>query len=96
MTEYRFTPEAEADLFEIWSYIARENPDAADRVETAVHDACSFLSQAPQSGQMRQEFTGRLVKFWTVQQFPNYLIVYRPVPTSVLSRSFATCMGCAT
>jgi plasmid stabilization system protein ParE len=30
---YRFTPEAAADLFEIWSYIAVDNTMAADRVE---------------------------------------------------------------
>jgi plasmid stabilization system protein ParE len=28
MTGYRFTPEAAADLFEIWSYIASDNAEA--------------------------------------------------------------------
>ncbi len=78
MTGFRFTPEAAGDLFEIWSYIASDNQDAAERVEAAVYHACAFLAQAPQSGQMRREFIGRPVRFWTVQQFPNYLIVYRP------------------
>ena len=45
MTDYRFTPEAAADLFEIWSYIARDNTEAADRVEAAIYDACSFVAQ---------------------------------------------------
>jgi plasmid stabilization system protein ParE len=78
MTGYRFTPEAEADLFEIWSYIARHNPDAADRVENAIYEACTLIAQVPQSGQVRKEFTGRPVRFWTVRRFPNYIIVYRP------------------
>ena len=30
------------------------------------------------SGQVRKELTSRPVRFWTVQRFPNYLIVYRP------------------
>ena len=78
MTGYRFTPEAETDLFEIWSYIARDRIDAADRVESAVCEACTFLAKAPHSGQARKHFTDLPVRFWTVQQFPNYLIVYRP------------------
>jgi plasmid stabilization system protein ParE len=78
MTGYRFTPEAAADLLEIWSYIARDSIDAADRVESAIYDACIFLAQAPLSGQVRKQFTARPVRFWTVQQFQNYLIVYRP------------------
>jgi plasmid stabilization system protein ParE len=40
MARYRFTPEADSDVFEIWSYIARDNPDSADRFE-----AVSYLSE---------------------------------------------------
>ncbi|MGH9645862.1 MAG: type II toxin-antitoxin system RelE/ParE family toxin [Bryobacteraceae bacterium] len=77
-TSYRFTPEAVADLFEIWSYIASDNVEAADRVEAAIYEACSFLAQSPLSGQVRKSFTNRPVRFWTVQRFPNYVLVYRP------------------
>jgi hypothetical protein len=31
MIDYRFTPEAEEDLFEIWCYIARDTVAAANR-----------------------------------------------------------------
>jgi plasmid stabilization system protein ParE len=78
VTDYRFTPEAEADLVEIWSYIARDSIDAADRVESAIYDGCTFLARTPQTRQVREHFTALPVRFWTVQQFPNYLIVYRP------------------
>ena len=78
MTDYRFTPEAEDDLFEIWCYIARDNVAAANRVESAVHDACAFLAQYPQSGSQRKHVTALPVHFWTVQQYPNYVVVYRP------------------
>jgi len=77
MASYRFTPEAAADLFEIWSYIASENAEAADRVEGAIYDACSFVAGAPLSGQVRNSIN-RPVRFWTVQRFPNYVLVYRP------------------
>lgn len=36
MTRYLLTPQAFDDLFDIWSYIAQDNPAAADRVEEAV------------------------------------------------------------
>jgi antitoxin ParD1/3/4/toxin ParE1/3/4 len=43
MSDYRFTPQAIDDLFEIWSYIATDDVDAADRVEEAIHVACSCV-----------------------------------------------------
>jgi hypothetical protein len=36
MSSYRFTPQALGDLLDIWSFIARDNPTVADRVEEAV------------------------------------------------------------
>jgi plasmid stabilization system protein ParE len=50
MTDHRFTPEAEDDLFKIWCYIARDRVAAANRVESAIHGACFFLGREPQSG----------------------------------------------
>ena len=78
ITGYRLTPEAAADLFDIWSYIASDNAEAADRVETAIHEACAFVAQTPLIGQLRKNLTRLPVRFWTVQPFPNYVRVYRP------------------
>jgi plasmid stabilization system protein ParE len=36
MTEPRLTEQAEADLDELWAYIAADNPPAADRMVDAV------------------------------------------------------------
>jgi plasmid stabilization system protein ParE len=47
---YVLTPLAKADIFDIWSYIADDNEDAADRVEKAIHDACAFVAEAPMRG----------------------------------------------
>jgi len=44
---YALTKLAQADIFDIWSYIARDSQDAADRVEQAIYDACEFVAEAP-------------------------------------------------
>jgi plasmid stabilization system protein ParE len=44
MSSYLFTPQALGDLLDIWSFIAQDNPVAADRVEEAIFGACDFLA----------------------------------------------------
>jgi len=78
MSRYQFTPEAADDLSEIWSFIARENLQAADRVETAVFEACDLLAGSPLAGQARKDLTSLPVRFWVVHPYPNYLVVYDP------------------
>jgi len=50
MGQYQFTPQAVSDLLEIWSFIAQDNPEAADRVEEAV-----FLSRQLSTRWSREE-----------------------------------------
>src|SRR6266849_210779 len=78
MSSYRFTPQAIDDLFEIWSYIATDDVDAADRVEEG-HLRCVRIS-------------GKLATRWTRSRrfdafarallagpaLPEYWIVYDP------------------
>jgi len=45
MSGYALTPLAKADIFNIWSYIAGDSEDAANRVEQAIYDACEFVSR---------------------------------------------------
>jgi len=78
MSGYQFTPQAADDLFEIWRYIAQDSIEAANRVEEAVYRACAFLAGGPLRGSKREDITKLPVRFWTVQAFPNYLIVYDP------------------
>jgi plasmid stabilization system protein ParE len=47
MSGYTLTPLAKAEVFDIWSYIAEDNENAADRVEQAIFDACAFVAEAP-------------------------------------------------
>jgi plasmid stabilization system protein ParE len=50
MGRFQFTPQALDDLFEIWSYIARNSPAAADRAEEAIYLACELLAGSPLAG----------------------------------------------
>jgi plasmid stabilization system protein ParE len=50
MSGYALTPLAKADIFDIWSYIAKDSEDAAARVEQAIYNACAFLADDPMCG----------------------------------------------
>src|SRR5215469_13302025 len=78
MTAYVLTPLAKADIFDIWSYIAENSESAADRVEQAIYDACSFLAEGPLRGHTRPDLTLCPLRFWTLNRYPNYTVVYRP------------------
>ncbi|MFZ0477548.1 MAG: type II toxin-antitoxin system RelE/ParE family toxin [Terriglobales bacterium] len=78
MEKYQLTPEAVSDLFEIWDYIAQDNPAAADRVQEAVFRACGLLADSPLIGRERKDLTPLPVRFWSVNPYLNYLIVYDP------------------
>jgi plasmid stabilization system protein ParE len=78
MSAYVLTPRAKADIFGIWSYIAEDNQDAADRVEQAIYDACVFIAKTPLRGHTRPDLTARLLRFWTLTRYPNDAVVYRP------------------
>jgi plasmid stabilization system protein ParE len=79
VSAYLFTPEAELDLIAIWSYIARENVEAANRVESEIYLACAVLASTPYAGHIRPDMTSLPVRFWTLPRFSRYIIVYDPV-----------------
>jgi plasmid stabilization system protein ParE len=76
MSAYVFTPEAEMDLFEIWSHIAQDSRESADRVESELYKACRLLGSKPYTGHSRPDLTTRPVRFWTVPRFARYVVVY--------------------
>jgi plasmid stabilization system protein ParE len=78
MNRYKFTPQAADDLFGIWSYIACDGTAAANRVEDAVYKACDFLAEGRLRGSIREDLTKLPLRFWTLQDFPNFIIVYDP------------------
>ena len=46
---------AEADLLEIWLYVARDSPSAADRFLDSVDQKCDLLARFPEIGRSRPE-----------------------------------------
>jgi plasmid stabilization system protein ParE len=78
MSAYVLTPLAKFDIFNIWSYIADNNEDAAASVEQAIYDACAFIAQASMRGHSRSGLTPRNLRFWTLTRYPNYTVVRRP------------------
>lgn len=78
MSGYRFTPQAFNDLFDILDFIAQRNPEASDRVEGAIFRACELLVTSPLAGSIRRDLTSLPLRFWVVQPYSNYLIVYDP------------------
>jgi len=72
---YIFTAQAEADLLDIWQYIADEDSEAAaDRVIKQIYAECQKLSEMPGMGHYREDLLDQRHKFWSVW---SYLIVYR-------------------
>ncbi len=72
---YALHPEAFADLDEIRDYIARENPDAADRVIAEIFDTIRGLVPFPHRGHRRPDLSSRPLRFALVRE---YLIAYAP------------------
>jgi antitoxin ParD1/3/4 len=68
------TPSAEADMFEIWAYIAKDSVEAADQIEAELLASCRKLASHPELGHRRNDLTERPVHFYNVRG--TYLIVF--------------------
>jgi plasmid stabilization system protein ParE len=66
-------PEAYADLDDIRDYIAKENPDAADRVMSEIFDAIRGLVRFPHQCNRRRNLTSRPLRFTVVCEKPARL-----------------------
>ncbi|MEX2216474.1 MAG: type II toxin-antitoxin system RelE/ParE family toxin [Phycisphaeraceae bacterium] len=73
------SPEAFADLDDIWEHIAKHNPQAADRWIEELLAKCNSLVEWPRSGRARPELTKGL------RSYPHgdYLIFYKPQKDTV-------------
>jgi toxin ParE1/3/4 len=73
MAGYTKRPKAEADLLEIWSFIARDSLEAADRLLDRIETQCRLLAATPLLGRARLEIAPD-ARAWVVGR---YLILYR-------------------
>jgi toxin ParE1/3/4 len=79
MSEPRLSRQAEADLDELWLYIAAHNPDAADRMVDAVLEGSRMHVRFPGMGQSRDELRPGLRCFVV----SPYVVFYRPVEDTI-------------
>lgn len=68
-------PDALNDLEDIWEYLARDSPDAADHVIAEVFAAFELLASTPHLGHRGVDLVSRPMRFWTVH---DYLVAYAP------------------
>ena len=79
------TPAAENDLVNIWVYIARDNPKAADRTFQAAEETFGLLAEMPSIGVSYWTTHPKLkgLKFFPVKKFSNYIVYYRELSEGI-------------
>lgn len=86
MKQAKVSKKARHDLNRIRDHIAREDPEAANRVWDAILDVADLLAEHPEAGKQIRNATGRhaAVRWFVVPRFRNYLIFYRPHENGIL------------
>ena len=78
INRWGLTDRAEQDLLDVLDYIARDSIENANRVESAIYQACALLADSPMNGHVRTDLTRLPLRFWTLTRYNNYVIVYDP------------------
>ncbi len=68
-------PLAARDIADIWTFIAKDSPQAARRVRERILDSIRGLVPFPHRGHKRPDLTSRPLRFTVVHE---YLIAYAP------------------
>lgn len=58
MAKARFTASAEADLLDLWLFIAEDNLLAADNAVDSIYRSAQLLAEQPMMGRARPELAG--------------------------------------
>ena len=85
MPKFILDPVAENEIWDIWLYIAHDNPEAANRVMLAAYETFQLIADSPNIGKKRH-FRRRQVKdlrSWHVSGFGRYQIFYRTIPGGI-------------
>lgn len=79
MASYILAPLAEADLDEIWSHIAQDDPDVANEFVRELAKTFWTLAENPMAGRRRLDLSPELHFF----PYRRYCIFYYPVTNGV-------------
>jgi toxin ParE1/3/4 len=79
MSRFKISSQAAQDLEDIWSYVAKNNPRAADNLFDKLRERFAKLAKFPQMGQGREDLA------LSLRSFPigNYLIFYRTLDEGI-------------
>ena len=79
MNRFRVSDAAQADLEDIWIYVARDDTDAADKLIRSIASRFSKLASMPELGRRREELLSG------VRSFPvgTYIIFYSPMADGI-------------
>jgi toxin ParE1/3/4 len=69
----RYTETALAEIEEIYSYIATDNPAAAVIVRTQIEHSIGLIGTMPKMGRIKYR---QIVRMLPVRRYPQYLIFY--------------------
>lgn len=78
MSGYQLSPAADADLDEIWQYVAENSSDSvANRIEGELHAAMHRLAEIPGMGHLREDLADEPLRFFAVHK----LLIISEEPT---------------
>ena len=85
MAEFLVAPAARADLLSQWNFYADDvgDPELADRFVACAEATFKRLARAPGLGRPRpfRSPKARNLRSWSVVDFSNHLVFYRPLPS---------------
>jgi toxin ParE1/3/4 len=79
MSRIVLSPRAKEDLIEIWTYIATDNPVAADRMLDVIDEKLAMLAANPRLGPARPDIAEGV----RLLPIKRYVILYREVPGGI-------------
>jgi toxin ParE1/3/4 len=69
----RFTETALAEIEEIYSYIAADNPAAAETVRAQIENTVALIGTLPKMGRVKYR---QIVRMLPVRRYAQYLVFY--------------------
>jgi toxin ParE1/3/4 len=83
--QVRRSAQVRQDLIDIYRYLYRRSPQAAERVFDAIAQSIRSLLNTPGIGRLWNSTDPRLegMRVVPVKRYRNYLIFFRPIPTGI-------------